>query len=149
MVSNSGMVLVASSFRFPYHCAGMQHNQWIIYNSSRARSKANIKRKKISGNLFKCIILLLIIRSQGTRVQHNKMICRVQTLVCMVKVPGHDNNSLNIHNYRPIIIPIKKVSTTMYHISPRLRSLATMLLKTCCRSIICINLQSLRPIIKV
>ena len=29
------------------------------------------------------------------------MICRVQTLVCMVKVTGHDNKSLNIYNYRP------------------------------------------------
>ena len=26
----------------------------------------------------------------------------------MVKVPGHDNNSLNIHNHRPIIISLEK-----------------------------------------
>ena len=43
MVSNSGRVMVTPSFRFPYHRAGMQHNQWIIY--TRARSKANIKMK--------------------------------------------------------------------------------------------------------
>ena len=123
---------------FDFHITGQGCN--ITSISPRARSKANTKRKKILGNRFKGIILLLIITSQGTRVQHNKMICRVQALVCMVKVPGHDYNSLNIHNHRPIIMSLEKSvhhDKTMYHISPRLRSQATLLFKTCCRSIIC------------
>ena len=90
-------LILAPSFRFPYHCAGVQHNQWIIY-----RSQANIRRKFYWEILFKGEILLVIITSKGTRVQHNKMICSVQTPVCMVKVLGYDNNSLNIHNHRPI-----------------------------------------------
>ena len=97
MAYDSGKVMVTPYFRFPYHCAGVQHNQWIIYISPRARSQANVKRKIYWEILFKIIILLLIITSQGTRVQHKKMICSVQTLVCMVKITVHDNNSLNIH----------------------------------------------------
>ena len=31
MVSDSGKVMVTPSFGFSYHCAGVQHNQWIIY----------------------------------------------------------------------------------------------------------------------
>ena len=45
MVSDSGKAMVTPSFRFPYHCVGVQHNQWIIYISPRARSNAYIKRK--------------------------------------------------------------------------------------------------------
>ena len=45
MVSHSGKVMVSASFRFPYYCSDVQHNQWIIYISPGARSKANIKRK--------------------------------------------------------------------------------------------------------
>ena len=47
----------------------------------------------------------MIITSQ---VRPNKMICRVQALVYMVKVTGNDNNSWNIHNHRPIIISLEK-----------------------------------------
>ena len=124
------------SFRFPYHCAGVQHNQCIIYISHRARSQTNIKKKINWKFRFKGIILLT-----GTRVQHNKLICCIQTLVCMVRVTGHDNNSVNIHNHLPIILYHFKLSVhhdkTMCRICPRLRSQATLLLKTCCRSIIC------------
>ena len=56
--------MVTPSFRFTYHCKGIQHNQWIIYISPRERSQANIKRKIYFEILFKGIILLLIIISE-------------------------------------------------------------------------------------
>ena len=42
MVSDSGKAMVTPSIRFPYKCAGVQHNQLIIYIyiSPRARSQA-------------------------------------------------------------------------------------------------------------
>ena len=83
-----------------FRCSVFSSVQYII--SPRARSQANIKRKIYWEILFKGKILLLIITSQNTRVQHNKMTCRVQTLVCMDKVKGKDNNSLKIHNHRLI-----------------------------------------------
>ena len=138
--------MVTPSFRFPYHCADVQHNHWIIYICQGQGQRLISKGKLIGKFRVKDIILLLIITPQGTRVQHNKMICRVQTLICMVKVTGHDNNSLNIHNHRPIIISLEKDvhhDKTMRHISPRLRSKATLLLKTCCLSIICKSLNQL------
>ena len=118
----------------------MQQNQWII-SPRPGRVQRLISKGKFIGKFrFKGIIILMIITSQGTRVQHNTMICHVQTLVCMVKVTGHDNNSLFIHNHRPITISLEKSvhhDKTMCHICPRLRSRATLLLKTCCQSIIC------------
>ena len=139
--------MVAPSFRFPYHCADVQHNHWIIYIKVQGQGQRLISKRKFIGKFrVKDIIILLIITSQGTRVQHNKMICRVQTLVCMVKVTGHDNNSLNIHNRRPIVISLENDvhhDKTMCHISPMLRSKATLLLKTCCLSIICKSLNQL------
>ena len=47
MVSDSGKVMATPSFRFLYHCAGVEHNQWIIcyIYSPRARLQANIKKK--------------------------------------------------------------------------------------------------------
>ena len=55
-VPDSGKVMVTPSFLFPYHCAGVQHNQWIIYISPRAMSQANIK-ENLLGNFVFCIIL--------------------------------------------------------------------------------------------
>ena len=77
MVSDSSKVMVTPSFRFPYHCAGVKHYQWIIYISSRARSRAN----SISKIYWEISVFeySLIITSQGTHAQHNKMICHVQT----------------------------------------------------------------------
>ena len=50
MVSDSGKVMVPPSFRFPYHCAGVQHNQWIIYIKPRARPQANYQKENVLGN---------------------------------------------------------------------------------------------------
>ena len=131
------LILARSLSHPPFHfhinvqvCKLTSDKYIYIYISPRARSNANIKRKLI-GKSFKGTILLFIITSQGTRVQHNKMICRVHTIVCMVKVTGHNNKvAINIHNHRPIIISLEKSvhhDKTMCHISPRLRSQATLL----------------------
>ena len=144
-VTNFGKVIVTPAFRFPYHCAGVQHNKWIIYLSPRTRSQANIKRKIYWEILFKSIILNLIITSQGTCLHHNKMICRVKTLVCMVKVTGHSNNSLNIHNHRPIKKSVHH-DKTMCHICPGRRSQFIFAVENLPPDY---NLQSLLPIIKI
>ena len=125
--------MVTPSIRFLYHCKGVQHVQWIIY--IRARQQANIK-SKIYWEICLRLNFLLIITSQCTHVQHNKMICSVQTLVCMVNVTGHDNNSLNIHNHRPI----KKVSTMANRCIAYVQGgghMSFLLLKICCQIIIC------------
>ena len=93
----------------------------IISLNPRARFQADIKRKIYWEILFKGIILLLIITSQSTLVQHNKMICSVRTLACIIRVTGHDNNALNMHNHRPIQKSVHH-DKTMYRICPRLRS---------------------------
>ena len=116
----------------------------IISLSPRARFQADIKRKINWEILFKSIILLLSITSHGTRVQHNKMICSVRTIVCMVKDTGHDDNSLNMHNHRPIQKSVHN-DKTMYRICPRLGSQVIFAVENL---LLDYNLQSLRTIIK-
>ena len=112
--------MVTPSFRFLYHFADVQHNQWTIL--VQGQGNRLISTGKFIGKFWLRVILILIITSQGTCVQHdNKMICHVQTLVCMVKVTGNDNNSLNIHNHRLIKKNVHH-DKTMCRIYPRLKS---------------------------
>ena len=109
---------------------------YICIYKSKGKVTCYIKSEIYWDIFFTGIILLLIIASQGTHVQHNKMIYRVQTLVCMVKVTGHDNHSFNIQNHRPIQKSVHH-DKTKCRICPRLRSQVIFLLKMCCRIIIC------------
>ena len=56
---------------------------------------------------FQSAILLLIIVSQGISVQHGKMMCSIQSLVCMFKATGHNQNTLNFPNQQRIIISLE------------------------------------------
>ena len=53
MVSDTCKVMVTPSCRFPYRCADVQHDQWVIYIIPRARSKANIKRTIFSEKVLR------------------------------------------------------------------------------------------------